>query len=132
MKRKIQFVICLLVGLMYINSGLNKIFNYLPMPADLPPNMLNVMNAFNTIGWLLPLVAVAEIVGGIFFILPRFRALGAIILFPVSIGIVLTHVADAPIGTPFALVFLLVNLWIIIDSRQKYQPMILREEKPAV
>ena len=35
MKQKILFVISLLFGLMFINSELNKFFNYFPIPADL-------------------------------------------------------------------------------------------------
>lgn len=124
MKNKILFVISLLFGLMMINSGLNKFFNYLPAPDDLPENMVKVMEAFMTIGWLMPLIAVAEIIGGILVIIPKYRALGAIIIFPVVIGIVLTHIVNIPSGLPIALVLLAINLWIIIDNRAKYQPMV--------
>jgi len=36
MKKKILFVLSLLFGLMFINSGLNKFFNYLPSPKTCP------------------------------------------------------------------------------------------------
>lgn len=124
MKNKILFVISLLFGLMFINSGLNKFLNYMPMPKDMPENMLKVMNAFMEIGWLMPLVAIAEIVGGILIIIPKYRALGAIIIFPVMIGIILTHIVNAPSGLPIAVVLLVINLWVIIENRQKYLPMI--------
>lgn len=124
MKKKILFVVSLLFGLMFINSGLNKFFNYMPMPEDMPENMMNAMNAFMTIGWLMPLIAVAEIVGGALFITNKFRALGAIIIFPVLVGILLTHITIAPSGLPIALVLLGVELWVIIENREKYLPMI--------
>ena len=124
MKNKILFVLGLLFGLMFINSGLNKFLNYMPMPKDMPENMLKVMNAFMEIGWLMPLVAIAEIVGGILIIIPKYRALGAIIIFPVMIGIILTHIVNAPSGLPIAVVLLVINLWVIIENRQKYLPMI--------
>lgn len=94
------------------------------MPKDMPENMLKVMNAFMEIGWLMPLVAIAEIVGGILIIIPKYRALGAIIIFPVMIGIILTHIVNAPSGLPIAVVLLVINLWVIIENRQKYLPMI--------
>ena len=72
MKKKILFVVCLLFGLMFINSGLNKFFNYIPMPKDMPENMLKLMGAMKDIGWLIPLVGIAEIVGGILFITNKF------------------------------------------------------------
>lgn len=124
MKQKILFVLSLLFGLMFINSGLNKFFNYMPVPKDLPESLLKLMTAIMQIGWLLPLIAVAEIVGGLLFITNKYRALGAIIIFPVMIGIVLTHLLNAPSGLPIALVLLAINLWVIIENREKYLPMI--------
>ncbi|MES2133668.1 MAG: DoxX family protein [Bacteroidota bacterium] len=124
MKKKILFIISLLFGLMFINSGLNKFFNYMPMPKDLPESMLNLMSAFMAISWLMPLVALAEIVGGLLVITNKFRALGAIIIFPVMIGILLTHILYAPSGLPIAIVLMAINLWIIIENREKYLPMI--------
>ena len=124
MKKKIIFGVSLLFGLMFINSGLNKFFNYIPMPKDLPENMIKLMGAIKEISWLLPLVGVAEIVGGILFITNKFRALGAIIIFPVLVGIILTHIFSAPSGLPMALVLLGIELWVIIENRGKYLPMI--------
>ena len=109
---------------MFINAGLNKFFNYMPVPKDIPEGLLKIMGAFMTIGWLMPLIAIAEIVGGIFFITNKYRALGAIIIFPVMIGIVLTHLINAPSGLPIALVLFAINIWIIIENRSKYLPMI--------
>ena len=123
MKNKIMFVICLLFGLMFINAGLNKFFNYMPVPDDMPESMMKVFEAFMTIGWLMPLVAVAEIVGGLLFIIPRVRALGAIVIFPVMVGIILTHIYQAPSGLPMALVLLAINLWVF-ENRDKYLALI--------
>ncbi|MBQ20123.1 MAG: DoxX family protein [Flavobacteriales bacterium] len=124
MKNKIMFVICLLFGLMFINAGLNKFFNYMPVPEDMPESMMKVFEAFMTIGWLMPLVAVAEIVGGLFFAIPRFRALGAIVIFPIMVGIILTHIYQAPSGLPMVLVLLAINLWVIFENRDKYLALI--------
>jgi putative oxidoreductase len=124
MKNKILFGVSLLFGLMFINSGLNKFFNYLPMPTDLPEKMMKLMDAFKEIGWLFPLVAVAEIVGGVLFVTKKFRALGAIILFPVLVGILLTHIFIAPSGLPVAFILFVIELWVIIENREKYLPMI--------
>lgn len=124
MKKKILLVVSILFGLMFINAGLNKFFNYIPVPADMPEKLMKAMTAFMEIGWLMPLVAVAEITGGILFMIPKFRALGAIIIFPVMVGILLTHLFIAPSGLPMALVLLAVNLWVIFENREKYLPMI--------
>lgn len=124
MKKKVILVVSILFGLMFINAGLNKFFNYIPVPADLPEKMMKAMAAMMEIGWLMPLVAVAEIVGGVLFMIPKFRALGAIIIFPVMVGILLTHLFIEPSGLPMTLVLLAINIWIIFENREKYLPMI--------
>ena len=124
MKKIILWVLSILFGLMFINSRLNKFFNYIPVPDDLPAEMIKLMTAFMQIKWLMPLIAVAEIIGGVLFIIPKFRALGAIIIFPVMVGIILTHTFNAPSGLPLALILLIINLWIIFENRKKYMPMI--------
>lgn len=124
MKKKILFVVCLLFGLLFINSGLNKFFNYMPMPNDLPENLIKMMTAFLQIGWLMPLIAIAEIVGGILFITNKYRALGAIIIFPVLTGILLTHIIVATSGLPLALILLSIEIWVFIENREKYLPMV--------
>lgn len=96
----------------------------MPMPKDMPESLMNLMQTFMQITWLMPLIAVAEIVGGILVITSKYRALGAIIIFPVMVGIVLTHIINAPSGLVIALVLFAINLWIIIENRAKYLPMI--------
>ena len=124
MKKKILLVVSILFGLMFINSGLNKFFSYMPMPENIPAEMIKLMTAFMQIVWLMPLIAVAEILGGFLILSNKYRALGAIIIFPVMVGIVLTHLFNAPSGLPLALVLLAINLWIIFENREKYIPMI--------
>jgi len=123
MKNKILFVVSLLFGLMFINAGLNKFFNYMPMPKDMPESTMKVMTAFNDIGWLIPLVGVVEIIGGALFITNKYRALGAIIILPVMVGILFTNIFNAPEGLPIALVLSIIDLWAIIDNRDKYKPL---------
>jgi putative oxidoreductase len=123
MKNKILLVLCILFGLMFINSGLNKFLQYMPMPEDMPQYMLYSFGAMMTIGWLLPLIAIVEIMGGILFMMPKYRALGAIMIFPIMVGILLTHIAAAN-GIPVAIVLMAINLWVIIDNKEKYMPMI--------
>lgn len=124
MKNKILFLLCLLFGLMFINAGLNKFFNYMPMPKDMPASMVSLMKAIMEISWLIPLVGIVEIIGGALFIIPKYRALGALIIFPVMVGILLINIISAPSGLPIAGVLMAINIWVIIENREKYLPMV--------
>ncbi len=124
MKKKILLVASVLFGLMFINAGLNIFFQYMPMPKEMPERMIKLTTALMEIGWLMPLIGVVQIVGGLLFITNRYRALGAIVIFPVMIGILLTHIIDEHSGLPIAIVFFAINIWVIIENRAKYMPMI--------
>jgi uncharacterized membrane protein YphA (DoxX/SURF4 family) len=110
---------------MFINAGLNKFLNYMPMPKPTPEQM-KVFAAFGELYWLMPLIGVVEIVGGLLFIFPKTRALGAIIILPVMVGIVL-HVFSidkSTMGMTIAGILFLINLWIIFDNKEKYKALI--------
>jgi hypothetical protein len=93
----------------------------------MPEEMMKLFGAFMTIGWLMPLIAVVEIISGVLFITNKYRALGAIMIFPINVGILLTHAISAPSGLPMIIVLMGINLWVIIENREKYMPMIGKE-----
>jgi uncharacterized membrane protein YphA (DoxX/SURF4 family) len=124
MKSKILFVLCLLTGLMFINAGLDKFFHYMPMPKDMPEKMVKAGKAFMEIGWLLPLVGAVEVLGGLLLLIPRTRALGAVVLVPLLTGILFANISMGPSGLPIVLVLIAIIVWVIIDNREKYLPMI--------
>lgn len=115
---------CLLAGLMFINAGLDKFFHYMPMPKDMPEKMVKAGMAFTQIGWLMPLVATAEIIGGLLLIIPRTRALAVIIIAPVLTGILLTNIIMAPSGLPIVFVLIAIIIWVIIENKNKFLPLI--------
>jgi putative oxidoreductase len=119
----VKLIFCILFGLMFINAGLNKFFNYMPVP-EMTAEQMDVMGAFMKLSWLMPLVGAVEIIGGILFIPAKTRALGAIVIFPVMVGIVLHHAVLDPGNIAIALVLLLINLCISADNRKKYKPMV--------
>lgn len=123
MKKIIFNVLSVLLGLMMLNSGLNKFFNYIPVPDDLPENVMKDGAAMMEIEWLMPLIAVAEILGGLLVIIPKARALGALVLFPVMVGILLTHLFVAPDGLIIALALWAILLWVLYENREKYAPL---------
>lgn len=118
-----KFILCLLFGLLFINAGLDKFLHYMPVP-EMRPEMQKVGEAFMTISWLMPLIGFIEILGGLLFIIPKTRALGAIVILPVMVGIVIHNAIYAPEGLAIAGVLFLINIWMIIDNREKYKSLI--------
>lgn len=119
----VKLVLCILFGLMFVNAGLNKFLNYMPMP-EMTAEQMKLMEAFMKLTWLMPLVGAVELIGGLLFMFPKTRALGAIVILPVMVGVVLHNAVFEPSGLAIALPFFLINLWMIGDNWNKYKPMI--------
>lgn len=120
----VKFIIFLLFGLMFIQAGLDKFFHFMPTP-QLTEEQKKIFGAIMEIGWLLPLVAVVEITGGLLVIFPKTTALGAIIILPVMVGIVLHNLKDCTtVGLSIAGILALINLWMLIDNSSKYKNLI--------
>src|SRR5690606_24922459 len=126
MKQKILTVLSVLFGLLLLNGGLNKFFNYMPVPEDMAEEMMKDFGAIMEISWLMTLIAIAEIIGGLLIIFPKSRALGAVVIFPVAVVILLTHIFVDTNGLLIALVIWAILLWIIYENGEKYRPKIGR------
>ena len=124
MKQKIFNGVSILFGLLLINGGLNKFLNYMPVPEDLPEDLLEDTEAIMEIAWLMPLIGLAEVVGGLLILIPKTRALGALIVFPVMVGVLLTHIFVAPSGLTIAIVIWVILTWIIYENKERYLPII--------
>jgi len=124
MKQKFFNGISLLFGLLLINGGLDKFFHYMPVPEGLPEPLVKDTEALMEIAWLMPLAGLAELVGGILILFSKTRALGALIVFPVMVGVLLVHLTVAPEGLPIAIVIWAILGWIIYENWQKYLPII--------
>ncbi len=119
----VKTILCTLFGLMFINAGLDKFFHYMPVPpADAA--MTQLFEAIATLKWLMPLVGFTEVTGGLLFIFPKTRALSALVIFPVMIGIIIHNATFMPSGLVIAGPLFAINLWMIADNRDKYKPLI--------
>jgi uncharacterized membrane protein YphA (DoxX/SURF4 family) len=119
----VKTIFFVLFALMFINAGLDKFLHYMPMP-EMTPEMKPVFEAFGTLSWLTPLTGLIELLAGILILFPKTRALGAIMILPVMIGILCHNATFMPSGLLIAGVLFLINLWMIGDNWKKYQAMV--------
>jgi uncharacterized membrane protein YphA (DoxX/SURF4 family) len=124
MKNKIFNVISALFGLLLMNGGLSKFINHMPVPEGLPEGLIRDNAAILEIAWLMPLIGSAELLGGLLILFPKTRAFGALIVFPVMVGVLLTHLTVASDGLVIAAVIWAILIWIIYQNREKYLPLI--------
>lgn len=108
----IAWVLQVLLGLAFIASGFRKL-------SDLP----GTVGMFGSMGLpsvLAYVVAIAELVGGIGLLIPRFTRLAAMGLVPIMIGAVVMHATKIPggLGGGVPALVLLALLGVLIWLRQ--------------
>jgi DoxX. len=124
MKNKVYNVVSILFGLLLLNGGFSKFFNYMPQPENLSEAIIKDFGALMEISWLMPLIGIAEIIGGILIIIPKTRALGAVVIFPVMVGILLTNTLVDTSGLVISLVIWAILLWILFENKDKYKQLV--------
>lgn len=116
-------ILCVLFGLMFITTGLDNFLHFLPTPP-MSPEELKIWEAMAGLIWLLPLITTIQIIGGLLFVLPKTRALGAIIMLTMTVPVILHNAVFMPEGLAITGPLFLINLWIIVDYWPKYKPML--------
>lgn len=119
----VKNILCVLFALMFINAGLDKFFHYMPVPpAD--EAITKLYEAIGTISWLMPLVGTVEVVGGLLFLFPKTRALAALIILPVMVGILVHTATFFPSGLLIVILMFVVLLWVIASNWNRYKILI--------
>jgi putative oxidoreductase len=118
MKEKILNILFIVFGLFMANSGINKFTNHMSIgePSAAMQELFGHLMAF---GWLMPLVGIVELIGGVLIVIPKTRLIGAITLLPIMTGILLTHIVNDPSSMPMAIVFFVLNAAILVMGRNK-------------
>ncbi|MBC8405645.1 MAG: DoxX family membrane protein [Planctomycetes bacterium] len=112
----------LLLGLIFTVFGLNKFFQFIPMPP-MEGVAAEYMGGLAATGYFFPLLGATEVVVGVALLLNRFTALALVILAPITVHIAAFHILD-PSGLPMAVVILLLHLGLAWDLRAAYRPLL--------
>ncbi|WP_286590134.1 hypothetical protein [Sphingobacterium sp. N143] len=65
-----------------------------------------------------------EIIGGLLFLFPRTRTLGALVIFPILIGIFIHNVIFSPSGILMWAIVFMIWLWVVFENWGKYKKLI--------
>lgn len=110
-----------ILAFLFLFGGINFFFPLAPMPT-MTGNPLTFFNLFASTGYM-TVVKIFEVIGAILIIIPNKRAIGAIILAPIAVNILLFEVciAAAP-GIGIALIALIAI--VIYQERQKFMALL--------
>ncbi len=119
MNSKISMIIRIIFALALLFFGSNKILHFMdPPPA--PEVAWGYWEAMN-ISKTMTLVAIVEVIAGLSLLLNKYTALTMLILMSISVNAVLYHATLDPESIIMAIVLLILNIYMLIQNKSKYE-----------
>ncbi len=127
-KRKLPTAARVLLGLIFVVMGLNGFFGFLSMPP-MPLGAAEFMAALEATGYMMPLIKITEVVGGLMLLSGRYVPLGLVLLAPGIVNIALFHAVLAPTGLVMALVLVALEVYLAYSYRDVFRPILSASQK---
>lgn len=124
MNSKFTKIVRILLGLILVVFGANKLYPFIPLPQP-PEQAADFMSSLADTGYVLTVVAIAEILIGLLLLIKKWVPFVLLLLVPLSLNIFLFHLfLDIPsIGT--AALVLALNGILLYKHRHKYSPLFI-------
>ena len=117
-------ILKIVLGLVLLVFGINKFFNFIPMP-ELPAQATDFMASLGATGYVLPVVGTLEAIVGLLLIFNKWVPFALLLLAPISANILLFHLfLDLP-GIAIALVIAVLNAILIVKYWKSYSPLFI-------
>jgi hypothetical protein len=114
-----------LLGLLFLVTGLNGFFDFLPRPTEpMPEQAMAFAGALMQSGYLFPLLMATQLIAGVLLLANRFVPLALALLAPVVLNILAFHLFLAPPGTGLAVVVTVLELALAWGYRNAYRGML--------
>ena len=128
--RILTAIIRVMLGLMFLVFGLNGFMNFIPMPKNIPPEIMNVMGALVKAGYL-SVVSGAEVLIAVMLLTNRFVPLALALLAPIVVGIITYHIAMDPATIGPGILVLAMELYLAWAYRGAFRPMLRAKTSPG-
>jgi uncharacterized membrane protein YphA (DoxX/SURF4 family) len=111
------------LGLVFATFGLNKLVPFIPQPpiSGAPAELFGALFAT---GYMIPLIAITEMIAGALLLSGRFVPLALSLLAPVIVNILAFHAFLAPPGIGMPLAVLGLELYLAWTYRDAFAPML--------
>ena len=130
--RRLAVVCRILMGLLFLVTGLNGFFNFLPRPkGPMPDGAMAFVGALMKSGYLFRLVMGTQAIVGVLLLLNRFVPLALALIAPVVVNIAAFHIFLAPSGRPIAFAVLALEIFLAWSYRGAFRPMLAARVTPS-
>jgi len=119
-----------LLGLMFLIFGLNGFLNFIPVPKDIPQDIMTVSMALMKAGYM-NVVSAVEVLVAVLLLVNRFVPLALTLLAPILVGILTFHIAMQPSTIGPGIVVTLLELFLAYSYRKAFCPMLAAKVAPS-
>lgn len=119
-----------LMGLVFLVTGLNGFLQFLPQPATIPEGAAAFAGALMKTGYMFPLIMGTQLVVGVLLLANRFVPLALVLIAPVIVNIIGFHVFLAPAGIGPGALVLILEIYLVWEYRSSYGPMLAPRAHP--
>ncbi|NQY05147.1 MAG: DoxX family membrane protein [Flavobacteriaceae bacterium] len=121
MNSKLALVSRILLGLTMLVFGLNKLFNFLPEPEGSPAEAVAFFEALIATGYMIKLVALCQVIGGLLLILGKWVPFVIVFLAPITVNILCFHLfLDLSKSMMPALIVTILHLILIYKYKSSF------------
>jgi putative oxidoreductase len=113
-------IVRILIGVLLLFASISYFFQLFPEPP-LAGNMKIFNDGIKASIYLMPMVKIVELLCGLSFIIGKFNRITFIILMPISINILFTHIFLAPKGIAVATFLFLGNVFLLFTKWDSYK-----------
>ena len=131
MKAKLPLIARLALGLIFALFGLNGLLmiitgsGFIPMPPP-APEFGEAMGGLFKLGYLMPLVKVLEIIGGVLLLVGVYKRLALTLLIPIIVNIVGVHLALDPSGLPIGILITALAVYLVSVEWKGFSQLLVR------
>lgn len=119
-----------LLALLFLLFGLNGFLNFMPMPKDIPQDIITVSMALMKAGYM-NVVSAVEILVALLLLTNRFVPLALALLAPILVGILTFHIALQPATIGPGILVTLLELYLAWSYRRAFCPMLAAKVTPG-
>lgn len=120
MKINSEKIVRMLLALILLTFGLNKVLNFMPFPP-MPEEARKFMGALVESGYIMYVVAIVEIVSGISLLIDKLSSFWIIVVFPILLNAFLFHLFLDIAGIAGALLAISLNVYLMIKYFNDYK-----------
>ena len=120
-----------LMGLLFLVTGLNGFLRFLPEPKTMPEGAAAFAGALVKTGYMFPLIMGTQLIVGVLLLVNRFVPLALVLIAPVIVNIIAFHLFLAPAGIGPGVVVLVLEIYLVWKYRDAYRGLFAMRATPG-